>query len=147
MGVAVLNQQTIVPIDLRTMRQKARLLLNALDCKEAELSILLVDNTAIASLNAQWRRVEDSTDVLAFPMDEDRADIPHPPLLGDVVISVERAAAQAEEAGHSLENEMDALLIHGLLHLIGYEHEDSAEQAAAMTLKEAELLGLLSKGD
>ncbi|MEE9519388.1 MAG: rRNA maturation RNase YbeY [bacterium] len=129
------------------MRQKARLLLNALDCNEAELSILLVDNTTIASLNTQWRRVEDSTDVLAFPMDEDHDDIPHPPLLGDVVISVERAAAQAEEAGHSLENEMDALLIHGLLHLIGYDHEDSAEQATAMTLKEAELLGLLSGGD
>lgn len=144
MGVAVSNQQAIVPIAVTTIRKKARLLLSALGCDEAELSVTFVDNAAIASLNAQWRRVGDATDVLAFPMDEHGADLPHPPLLGDVVISVERAVAQAEEVGHSLERELDVLLIHGLLHLMGYGHEASDEHASAMARKEADLLRVLS---
>ncbi|MFQ5892989.1 MAG: rRNA maturation RNase YbeY, partial [Nitrospinota bacterium] len=90
------------------------------------------------------RDIHAPTDVLAFPMDEHEASLPHPPLLGDVVISVERAAAQAEEAGHSLERELDGLLIHGLLHLVGYDHEASEEHAEAMARQEAKLLGVLS---
>lgn len=132
---------------MTTIRKKARLLLSALGCDEAELSVTFVDNFTIASLNAQWRQVEDATDVLAFPMDEHAADLPHPPLLGDVVISAERAAAQAMEAGHSLERELEVLLIHGLLHLMGYDHEVSGGQASAMTRKEADLLRVLSTVD
>ncbi|MDA2915801.1 MAG: rRNA maturation RNase YbeY [bacterium] len=128
---------------MTTIRKKARLLLSALGCDEAELSVTFVDNSTIASLNAQWRQVEDSTDVLAFPMDEHGADLPHPRLLGDVVISAERAAAQAEEVGHSLEREIEVLLIHGLLHLMGYDHEASDEQTSAMAQKEADLLRVL----
>lgn len=145
MGVVVSNRQAIVPIATATIRQKARLLLSALDRDEAELSIILVDDPTIASLNERWRDIHVPTDVLAFPMDEPGASLPHPPLLGDVVISVERAVAQAEEAGHSLERELDGLLIHGLLHLVGYDHEASEDHADAMACKEAELLGVLSK--
>lgn len=129
---------------MTTIRKKARLLLSALGCDEAELSVTFVDNSTIASLNAQWRQVEDSTDVLAFPMDEHGTDLPHPRLLGDVVISAERAATQAEEVGHSIEREIEVLLIHGLLHLMGYDHEASDEQTSAMVQKEADLLRVLS---
>jgi rRNA maturation RNase YbeY len=129
---------------MTTIRKKARLLLSALGCDEAELSVTFVDDPTIASLNAQWRQVEGSTDVLAFPMDEQGADLPHPPMLGDVVISAERAVAQAEEVGHSLERELDVLLIHGLLHLMGHDHEASGEQASSMARKEEDLLRVLS---
>lgn len=112
-------------------------------CEGAELSIALVDDSEIAALNAEWRRIDEPTDVLAFPMDEPDESLPYSPLLGDVVISVERALAQAKEAGHSLEREIDVLLIHGVLHLVGYDHEGSEELSEEMALKEAELLRMV----
>lgn len=111
-----------------------------MDCEEAELSVALVDDEEMARLNARWRGSEGPTDVLAFPMDEPGPRPHGARLLGDVVISAERAASQAAEAGHSLERELDVLLIHGLLHLLGFDHEGSREEAEAMELKEAELL-------
>jgi probable rRNA maturation factor len=115
-----------------------------LDCEEAELSIALVDDDEMAQLNAKWRGVDGPTDVLAFPMDEPDPNLPHSPLLGDVVISVERAAAQAAQSGHSLEREVDVLLVHGLLHLAGFDHEGPEEEAEVMERKEAELLRTLA---
>lgn len=88
----------------------------------AELSVVLCSDAHIASLNAQWRGVEGPTDVLSFPQDDEDGV-----LLGDIVISVETAAAQATERGLELVDEIRVLLVHGLLHLLGYDHEGEKE--------------------
>ena len=110
-----------------------------------ELSILLVDDKKIRQLNRLWRKIDRPTDVLAFAQREGQFAEPGDPVLGDIVISVQRAAAQAKERGHSLTREMDVLLIHGLLHLLGYEHTRSPKQAQKMRAMEKKLLAGLNK--
>ncbi len=87
----------------------------------AEVSIILVTDNYIRELNRKYRGVEEATDVLAFPMQEGEFSGLHPQLLGDVVISVERAEEQAREFNHRLEEELSLLTIHGILHLLGYD--------------------------
>jgi len=111
----------------------------------AELSILLVDDRQIHSLNKKWRAKDRPTDVLSFAQREGRAADPDDPVLGDIVISIERARAQAEEHGHSPEAELDLLLVHGLLHLLGYEHEGGGKRAQKMRAQEKKLLAVLNK--
>jgi probable rRNA maturation factor len=99
----------------------------------AELSILLVDRAAMEQLHQQWMDEPGPTDVLAFPMDELRPgsgddEDPEPGLLGDVVLCPEIAEQQAREAGHGVEDELHLLCAHGILHLLGYDHADPAEQ-------------------
>jgi len=94
----------------------------------AECSVLLVDDAAIATLNARYRRVSAPTDVLAFPMAEGRFRDLSGHLLGDVVISVETARRQAGPAG--LEAELALLLVHGILHLLGHDHGTPGERRA-----------------
>ncbi len=87
-----------------------------------ELSVLLVDDSSIRPMNLRWRGVDAATDVLSFPMDEG-------PLLGDVVISVETAEDRLRPGDWSLDDELLFLLIHGLLHLLGHDHEQPGERA------------------
>jgi probable rRNA maturation factor len=110
----------------------------------AELSVLLVDPTAMEQLNVQWMDSEGPTDVLAFPMDElrpGRRDEPDedPGLLGDVVLCPQVAARQAAAAGHTAEDELHLLTTHGLLHLLGYDHAD-VETEREMFAVQARLL-------
>jgi probable rRNA maturation factor len=93
----------------------------------------------IRALNLQYRAKDKSTDVLSFPL----ADELQPHLLGDVVISVETAARQAQRRRHSLREEIQTLLIHGILHLLGYDHEISRSEAIRMHRKEREVKALL----
>ena len=110
------------------------------------MSLLLCDDPAIQALNRDYRGVDRPTDVLSFsqeegpPMPLGWADEAIPHVLGDVVISVETARRQAEEAGWTLQEEVEALLAHGLLHLLGYDHE-SPEDRAAMRAREDALMG------
>jgi probable rRNA maturation factor len=127
----------------------ARQALAALSLGQVELSILLCDDDVIAPLNQDWRGVDGPTDVLSFAMDEGEAlalppGIPRP--LGDLVISAQTAARQAAELGHPLDQELRVLVVHGLLHLLGFDHEASEEDAAVMRVEEARLLGLLGGG-
>lgn len=95
-----------------------------------EVSIAFVDNEAIAELNLNYRGIAGPTDVLSFALEEgDEFIVPKdaPLMLGDIIISVERAKAQSEEYGHSLEREIAYLLVHGLLHLAGFDHDDDNE--------------------
>lgn len=121
--------------------------------KKAELSILLTDDSHIQMLNRDWRGKNKPTDVLSFPQIEDRelralskvaklrpTRIPEW-WLGDVVISVERAHKQAQERGHALKDELEILLAHGILHLLGFDHEKSKAEAARMRRLETQLLG------
>jgi len=107
---------------------------------DAELSVVLVDKDEIQNLNAKYRRINTPTDVLSFPQSQD--DFEGPCLLGDVVISPQVAEDQAVKYQHSFEKEMVILLIHGILHLIGFDHEES-EEKEEMQKREEEILNRL----
>jgi probable rRNA maturation factor len=105
---------------------------------ETELSLIVTDDEAIRELNHRFRCVDAPTDVLAFGAgaDEHFVSAPEsPPYLGDVVISYQRALAQAEELGHAVAEELKLLVIHGILHLLGYDHQ---EKVAAQKMRERE---------
>lgn len=110
----------------------------------AEISVVFVDDGEMRNLNRNYRGINKSTDVLAFPMNEGRFAAINPDLLGDIVISVPRAQLQADQQEHSLERELTTLLIHGLLHLMGYDHETDKEEAA-MKEMEAEYMMLVEE--
>ena len=99
----------------------------------AEVSITLTDNAYIHELNRQYRNIDRPTDVLSFALNEgvepEVKDGPEINVLGDIIISVERAAEQAADYGHSLRREMAFLTVHGMLHLLGYDHMEEAERA------------------
>lgn len=107
---------------------------------DSELSILVVDNDEMRKINREYRHVDASTDVLSFPMGEGEFSDVEPELLGDVVISAPMAAAMAEEHGCPLSSVLDLLLVHGILHLVDFDHERSDEEAARMVRKTLELL-------
>lgn len=91
-----------------------------------EVSISLVDNAEIQELNKQFRGVDSETDVLSFPLDDDFGmDLP---LLGDIIISVEKALEQSQEYGHSLERELAYLTAHSMFHLMGYDHMNTQDK-------------------
>lgn len=112
----------------------------------AEVSVVFCDDAHIHELNRTYRGVDRPTDVLSFALNEgEEPDIVNGPaenLLGDIIISLDTAARQAEEYGHSLEREMAYLVIHGMLHLLGYDHEKD-EDKAEMREEEEYVLGLL----
>jgi rRNA maturation RNase YbeY len=107
---------------------------------DAELSILFVGDRAMRTLNRTWRGKDRTTDVLSFSLREGKFPSIRPDLLGDIVISVPAAARQAREEGHSLGREIDRLLVHGLVHLLGYDHERGPREALRMRRKERTLL-------
>ena len=111
--------------------------LSELHLEAAAVSVLLTDNLTIAGLNAEWRGREGPTDVLSFSQREGEAADPEDPVLGDIVISIERALAQADDYGHSPEREVGFLAVHGLLHLLGYDHEVPDDEARMMATTEA----------
>ncbi len=116
----------------------------------AEVSMILTDDQRIAVLNESYRGIAEPTDVLSFPMladDEDLDDLPGEFLLGDIVISVPRALEQAQKYGHSFLREMAFLGVHGMLHLLGYDHQLEAD-SLQMRAKEKNILELagLAKG-
>lgn len=94
--------------------------------------MVLVDDPGIARLNQDYLSRTGPTNVIAFPMTEGQLGRVNPDVLGDVVFSVETALKEAREAGYSLEEMLDFYLIHGILHLVGYDHEGPAEEAARM---------------
>jgi len=111
---------------------------------DAELSILIVDNSRIQEINREYLDRDRPTNVISFAMQEGEDAGLSPLLLGDVVISAERAASDAAEANIPFEHELWFLLLHGVLHLLGYDHErGTAEQAQQMEAKEAEIFTLL----
>ncbi|MBI2876129.1 MAG: rRNA maturation RNase YbeY [Candidatus Tectomicrobia bacterium] len=130
-------------MDLARVRGWVEGILLHLGLPEAEISVVLGNDRQIRELNESYRGIPTPTDVLSFPMGEGEFRELHPNLLGDVVISLETASRQAQESRHSLEKEVCLLLIHGILHLRGYDHEGPARQRKEMQDKEQELLELL----
>lgn len=113
--------------------------------EEAEVSLMLVDNPRIHELNRDYRGVDRPTDVLSFAL-KDETDEPdsefEDEMLGDIIISVERAREQAEEYGHSFEREIVYLAVHGTLHLLGYDHEEENEKLEMRAKEEGVMAAL-----
>jgi len=114
-----------------------------LGCHDAELSIVVVDDKAISELNRAYLKREGPTNVIAFAMQEGPFAEINPHLLGDVVISADTCAAEAGKAGLSMEQRFFQLLVHGILHLLGYDHEKSQQEAGRMEAKTNQLLAVI----
>ena len=112
------------------LKSVATRILKLLKQDQAELSVALIGNTEMRKLNARYRKKDYPTDVLSFPAAPGISGGVR--LLGDVIISVDKAKQQAKERGRKLDGEMITLLIHGVLHLLGYDHERSAKDARIM---------------
>lgn len=126
------------------LRRAARKILSASGCPDAELSVVIVDDAEIRQLNHQYLQKDRPTNVISFPMQEGEGTGVQPKLLGDVVISADTAARDAQEAGVPFEHELYFLLLHGILHLLGYDHERGTEEEAwRMEEKEREIFALI----
>jgi rRNA maturation RNase YbeY len=117
--------------------------LKDLDCNKSELSILLTDNEHIAYLNNRYLGRDGPTNVLAFSMSDDLSPDVESGMLGDVVVSVDTVISESEETGESQEEAIFRLLIHGILHLMGYDHVISPDEAQVMEKEERRLLSLV----
>jgi len=144
MDVQLQNNQKVCDVDSQSLKNHAKKFMRALERENDELSILLVDDDNIKTLNRQHRNIDCATDVLSFPQTDNDEFISH--MLGDVVISVETAKRQASEHHFSLEQELVLLLLHGLLHLLGYDHERSQKEEQIMKEKTWELFALIFPG-
>ena len=114
---------------------------------DCEISITLTDNKGIHAINKQFRNIDAPTDVLSFPLVE-YEESEEPPvddgnMLGDIIISLERAEEQANEFGHSFEREVAFLTVHSMLHLLGYDHVNSEEEDMEMRQRQSEIMKTL----
>ena len=139
MQIFITDEQTECVIDHEKLEGQIGNILIALKCEEKEISILLADDKKIRKLNNQYRGQDQATDVLSFPQNEGEEEGLNPNLLGDVVISTVTARRQSTQHKLSLEEELVLLLTHGILHLLGYDHERSDEEARHMKEKTREL--------
>ncbi len=122
----------------------AQKILSASGCPDAELSILIVDDEQIRVINRDYLQRDKSTNVISFAMQEGEGGGIQPTLLGDIVISADTAARDAAEAGLVFESELYFLLLHGILHLLGYDHERGTEEDARwMEEREREIFALI----
>ena len=116
--------------------------------RDLEVSVTFIDNEGIRKLNRSYRKIDKATDVLSFPLfdfegDKDAMEDELCDMLGDIVISLERAAEQAEEFGHSFEREVAFLTVHSMLHLLGYDHERSEEDDEIQCAAQREIMDKL----
>lgn len=144
--VLIKNDQKKIKMTPDLRRLVKRAVLAVLDFEDfgrrAEVSVTFTDNEGIHALNREYRNVDRPTDVLSFPLSdgEDYDTDGDAVLLGDIVISIERAQTQAEEYGHSFEREVAFLTVHSMLHLLGYDHETSPEDERDMFARQDEIL-------
>ena len=152
MSVFIDNRQKKITVDEAMeilVAQVVDKVLSFEECEEEyEVSISFVDNEEMRSLNMEYRGIDKETDVLSFPMvefieagleeeDENAEYIEEEIALGDIVISMERALEQSEEYGHSFNRELAFLLVHGMLHLLGYDHEEGAYEGEIFEKQES----------
>jgi probable rRNA maturation factor len=130
-------------VNKKEVEEKAKIVLNAMGVQDGELSLLIVDDDQMAELNKTYLGREGPTNVIAFPMRQGPFAEVNANLLGDVAISMDTALREAETAGVEEASRFDQLLIHGILHLLGYDHENTPNQAEAMQAREEALLRLL----
>ncbi len=175
MPVVLQNRQRVVAIDRAWLRRTAEAVLAAARADNAELSLVLVSDRRMRALNRRYRKKDRPTDVLAFPMYEGRppkrrsaapaasvaarspwrgrvlarpgraGEMASGVLIGDVVISAPTARRQAAELGHGLREELRRLLVHGVLHLLSYDHERGPRDAALMARTEQAILKTINR--
>ena len=141
MQISIVSHREPEPLDLTAFERLATFVLDREEAPVyAELSIAVVELAEMTELNERYRGVVGPTDVLSFECDDlCAADVDEPVTLGDVVIAPEVAETQAEEYGHTVEEELNLLLVHGVLHLLGYDHE-ADQDAIVMQARERALL-------
>jgi probable rRNA maturation factor len=144
MPISITNRQKTWKIDLRRVRRNLKRLQKNLNCENAEISLLLVDDEQIREINRTYMKRDQPTNVISFAMTEGEFGYINPQTIGDIIISVETAFRDAAAANIDYMDELEFLLIHGLLHLLGYNHEEtSTDEAEKMKARERELFLLL----
>ena len=147
MKVLIKNEYLKIKVDTEEIKQQIAKVLSSLDSNEYEISILFIGDQGIRDLNQQFRGIDRSTDVLSFPqLFEGLPETSGTLILGDVAISLETALRQTKKHGLSLEEELTLLLIHGTLHLLGYDHEISDHEEERMRKKTRELFTIIYPG-
>lgn len=131
MSIEVRSETDFSRVELARLVRFGRAVLSLLGRSRWSVSLLVVDDATIRALNRQWRRIDRATDVLSFPAGDDPARV-----LGDVVISAPRAIAQAKRYGVTTTEELRRLLVHGILHLMGFDHVKAAERREMRALEE-----------
>ena len=142
MMVEVVNRQRKVPVDCGRWRAFAALALKVVPAGGAGATVAFVSDRAMRELNRRWRGKEGTTDVLSFPAGQEEFEKGEGLSLGDVVISAEQAARQAAAHGLGFEEEVAQLILHGLLHLCGYDHEADGGEMNALELRLRRRLGI-----
>jgi rRNA maturation RNase YbeY len=145
MEIQISFQLEIPGIERRKTRRNLTKVLKDLGCHDKELSILFTDDNGIAELNDRYLGRKGPTNVLAFPMAEGPAPMDESVMLGDVVISGDTALRESKELEDSLEDTIDRLLIHGILHLLGFDHTKSDVEAKRMEEEEKRLMALIRR--
>ena len=145
MKIWINNRQRKTVLSQEKVRKKAGKILSALGLSDRELSLTLINDRAMAHLNRETFGRRGPTNVIAFPLDDAPSPGGPPALLGEVVISLQTTRRQAQEFGWPWQELLDFFLIHGILHLLGYDHGDPATEAT-MTAKTWELMSLLYPG-
>jgi probable rRNA maturation factor len=143
-SIGIVQRRRAPGVSAAQVRADARRLLAAMDESQAELTVSLVDDAEIHRLNRDYRGKDRPTDVLAFALREGCRAPGDDAVLGDVVISVDTAALQARRRGAPVADEVRTLLVHGILHLLGYDHERSAVEARRMQALERRLKAMLA---
>ena len=143
MSVYIIDEQTECSINWENLENQIKTILPLLNCENKELSILLTDDKNIRELNKQYRNKNIPTDVLSFSQNEGEENGLEHNLLGDIVISTSTAMRQSSEHNLSIDEEIVLLLIHGILHLLGFDHERSDEDDVYMKEKTSELFGFI----
>ncbi len=135
----ILSRQKKLKVDIKRAKTALERLLEHIDCKGREVNVLLLDDEGIRAYNKEYLGRDRPTNVIAFPMQEgDFGDL-NPDILGDILISVETAQREAVESSIPFAEMVDYLMIHGLLHLLGYDHETDRSAGRKMKKKEEEL--------
>jgi rRNA maturation RNase YbeY len=133
--IEVVNRQRKIPIDCELWREFTAKALKVAPSGEADVTVAFVSDRAMRELNRMWRKKRGTTDVLSFPSGQDELDNPDGLNLGDIAISVEQAARQAEEHEMTLDEEISQLILHGVLHLCGYDHESDNGEMDRLELR------------
>ena len=147
MKILIRNRQRYRPLDKTRLTKAAGSILTFLNQTEAELSILFVGDRKMKELNSAYRGKNKSTDVLSFEAGIPVQDSAVNNILGDIVINIPRAESQAKEYGTTFYDELYRLLIHGTLHLVGYDHEVSKYEERKMRKKEEAIFNAVTKMD
>jgi rRNA maturation RNase YbeY len=140
--IEVVNRQRKLPIDSGRWHAFATKALEAMPIDGAGATVAFVSDRAMRELNRMWRHQAGTTDVLSFPAEQDEFEKLEGSRLGDVVISVEQAARQAKENGLSFDQEVAQLILHGLIHLCGYDHETDNGEMNRLELRLRRKLGI-----